>query len=761
MKRAIGPLWCLLVGLHAGVSRAECDFPVTGRAGELARLDSVQELQVRVANLRRWLRNALDIEHSEGVRIRAVNRSSFKGTVAVRYPFGTCTFRATIRQNGDFKDHFFYENGETYSSLDVRLREGNIAGIVRFKLFRPESRYGFNEILATSLLRGLGFLAPRTVSLPVSQNGRAGRMLFQEKVAKEMLEFHGRREGPLLEGSEQDGLPDGDRLEIVDTRVALARMTNQRWAQRSIDTFSFAARSLGRLQLAYIDAGLNDREWLIDRRFLPLAGEADSRWVRFETLLLAMGGHHALYRYNRKVYHNPVSGSFEPVYYDGDVRTSQFRTEVSNRKDYRAFVRTIALPEVDALLHALDGFSAREWSRELGRLEVGRDREWQPRANEFLAAVRDNLRVIAQAVRGVEERPEAPLFSCDNDPACEEKELRRLFLARIGHYLHSVVTRVPGGSTASLVGLDRQAGSADVMNCFGRECTRSRLPWERAAGLFSTVHPVKGQPAQFYVGWEVPGAPREVSVTDIDALGLQVRHSRGARVVYSEDPAELRFIQSRSDDWFVVSGRELGTVRLSMESAESVRPVNGISPGTNEHGLTGCLTLYGLDFSGTRIHAAGGDCEDVLNIVDSRGVLGHVEVRKAPHDAVDLDFSTVEIAALQVEGAGNDCLDVSAGRYRVGQAVLSGCVDKAVSVGEGARLYGGQLRVDSAGTGIAVKDSAVAEVESLQAVQVTRCVSAYRKKQEFWGGRAMLTHVVCPEGDYPVDHYSSVTAGDG
>ena len=67
-----------------------------------------------------------------------------------------------IRQNGDRTDHVkFVENG-SIQSLDVKLKDGNIINATRFKLLIPETRYGKNEILATLILRKLGFMAPET-----------------------------------------------------------------------------------------------------------------------------------------------------------------------------------------------------------------------------------------------------------------------------------------------------------------------------------------------------------------------------------------------------------------------------------------------------------------------------------------------------------------------------------------------------------------------------------------------------------------------
>ena len=64
------------------------------------------------------------------------------------------------------------------------------------------SRTSDREILATLLLKELGFLAPRTRFVNVTLNGIKNEMLFQESPVKEFLEKNLRREAPVFEGDE-------------------------------------------------------------------------------------------------------------------------------------------------------------------------------------------------------------------------------------------------------------------------------------------------------------------------------------------------------------------------------------------------------------------------------------------------------------------------------------------------------------------------------------------------------------------------------
>ena len=69
----------------------------------------------------------------------------------------TCEYKAEFRLTGDERDHFELgsrikeDNVGVKHSLLVKLIDGNIDGIIRFKLFLPPTRYGDNEIFGALL----------------------------------------------------------------------------------------------------------------------------------------------------------------------------------------------------------------------------------------------------------------------------------------------------------------------------------------------------------------------------------------------------------------------------------------------------------------------------------------------------------------------------------------------------------------------------------------------------------------------------------
>ena len=72
-------------------------------------------------------------------------KSNFNAIIKIKYSNNIdCSFKGTVRINGDLPDHLDIEN--LISSLDITLDEGNVFGITKFKLLIPETRRNDEEI---------------------------------------------------------------------------------------------------------------------------------------------------------------------------------------------------------------------------------------------------------------------------------------------------------------------------------------------------------------------------------------------------------------------------------------------------------------------------------------------------------------------------------------------------------------------------------------------------------------------------------------
>ena len=126
-------------------------------------------MSVEINDSNAWYINLIKSGISGEFFIEDKYKTKFNSIVTVIFKDFTCSFKADVRIHGDWMDLLDLEN--LVSSMDVKLKEGNILGITKFKLFLPTTREYDNEIFITSLLEELGFISPRSAYVDVNING--------------------------------------------------------------------------------------------------------------------------------------------------------------------------------------------------------------------------------------------------------------------------------------------------------------------------------------------------------------------------------------------------------------------------------------------------------------------------------------------------------------------------------------------------------------------------------------------------------------
>jgi hypothetical protein len=206
------------------------------------------------------------------------------------------------------------------------------------------------------------------------------------------------------------------------------------------------------------------------------------------------------------------------------------------------------------------------------------------------------------------------------------------------------------------------------------------------------------------------------------------RHETSARII----------IRGQLPEKMSIKLKDSPSISVSTESNES-------NVRINNRLLTACLTILDSKIKNLNIEIIGGTCEDSLNVLNSQGSFNKIIVTQAHQDAVDFDFSHITINDLFVYKAGNDCLDFSDGTYTITTGRFYLCADKAVSVGEKARLSINKMRASQALVGVAAKDGAIVKINDLQIDEIEFCAVAFRKKQEYDGAFINIISHNCNE----------------
>ena len=134
MKTAHIIISCVCL-LTSNFVRADCNFAHGNNHNVLMSPQDVREIRIEVPKSAKYAENFLKIITTHTQNIPPNLKKKFKANIEVVYKDGICKFRGSVKQNGWWRDHIDFKGGTPTRSLNVKLKEGNIFGIVEFRLF--------------------------------------------------------------------------------------------------------------------------------------------------------------------------------------------------------------------------------------------------------------------------------------------------------------------------------------------------------------------------------------------------------------------------------------------------------------------------------------------------------------------------------------------------------------------------------------------------------------------------------------------------
>ena len=214
--------------------------------------------------------------------------------------------------------------------------------------------------------------------------------------------------------------------------------------------------------------------------------------------------------------------------------------------------------------------------------------------------------------------------------------------------------------------------------------------------------------------------------------------------------ASLIFKQKNKNDFFLIKNQKLSNIKIRFEGlvSDMDRELNReieIKDFNNGYLFTGCVNIINSEINNVSFDLSNSNCEDALNIVSSTGQINEIKVENSISDGIDFDFSDIEIDKVISKQSGNDCLDVSEGTYVINQIIVEKCGDKGVSIGEGSKVNINYLEGKYMNILLASKDSSISKVNNIYGRYADVCVSAYNKKQEYFGSSLKVKKLVCSD----------------
>ncbi len=736
----------------------------------------IEKIEIDTNNYRNWAMNSMRILTSGTRFISDEYKRKFKSKIIVTYEDQSkCFLKGRIRQSGDAKDHIALKDNSVIQSLDIQLDHGNIRGITRFKLFKPDVRGNLEDvIIQTQMLRNFGYLAPRSLKVLTRVNQTESIMLFQEKAAKEMLEFNNRREGPILEGDQKfffklvENIPDNNLsnwsvgtpiLRSKSSKVMLSKLTNANLVNRGNIHKSISLNSVNNLNLIYLyySNRFQDKknnffffDYDLDNTLLAMFDERNIIRLNIYNLLMqSTNSQHALSASNRKFYWNAIENYFEPINYDANPeidRPNPTTTTVTNRFPTNDFYE-ISFDELEEKILKIDLIKFSDQLNFSGLNLTKKD----------LKSKIDKILINFKKIRENYDDIKDKQITVHN----AFKPIKNI-LQRFNNTIEEI------DPNTYLVIYNEKRGKFERCKIFLKNCQIYNFSNRDLTNLLEGELKIDDTNYQ-YLGsnFDLENLNRNKFIKKLKINDSQIFYEDGIVINFDKVNNLVNVTQNKpgSKAYFINGSlKNLNIIFDGYKIFENDKNFDlKIFPPNypiNSKNLTGCLSFINLSVENISIQSNNSSCEDTINFINSTGTVKNIKINNSFSDALDVDFSDLRFDSIEVFSAKNDCVDFSSGDYKLNSLNLINCGDKGLSIGEGSFVDLNYVKVENANIGVAVKDSSILKINSSNLNNLKTCLSAYNKKQEYDGAIIKVNSLDCKNyfRKADVDNLSKISA---
>jgi hypothetical protein len=723
--------WLILI-LFTSNAAANCNFVSSDFISELSIPKNIQSIDIIIPKSEKFNKNFVKILTSKNQNILPELKISYRANITVNYSFGKCVYKGTVRQHGDWKDHIILKDGNPLRSLKISLENGNILNAIKFRLIIPNSRGDLNEVLGTVLMRELGYIAPETFQVLTKINNVQNIMLFQEDIRKELLEKNKRREGPILEGDESLLWSYKKFENLALEPLSLSRIKNEKWFLKGKSSQEITLDAYSQLQKNYLDYSyrrFNSSDKSNPFNTITKLDRDQKIFNKYFIILMAMDGLHGLRPHNRQYYYNVFLQKLEPIYYDGDLNLNN--TQIIINEEILKFMKSNE--SYSELLNELINLksSKKTISKLYNRVLIKREDTKDFYENSISNTIKNTSIIIKKFDKIKSQQiPNTSFFEQINQFSKFEKEkkINQIIITELKYSNKKYLAKT----------LDNKKLKLTIDNV--AELISSNMLKENRAVYIPKVYNSK---------WSI------LKKKKIKELSGEIFYSEGLKIILNKKNKEITFKQSNEFDWVLLRDVNLDNWKIIFLGIKPNNLKNSNKQGFNSYGITGCLNFYNSTFKDTLIRATNGACEDLINIVKSKGNFEELYVKNAYADAIDIDFSKININNIYVNKAGNDCLDVSGGDYKIEKIIMTHCGDKGLSVGEHSNLYTKDTYIDFTKIAVSSKDSSQTKIDKANYQNVEYCYEVKRKKKEFGGAILKFGSILCDK-KFMIDNNSRV-----
>lgn len=612
------------------------------------------------------------------------------------YKGKTINFSGSARVSGDLKDHI--KTGlVNFSSLSISLNQGNVGGVVNFRLLIPETKQGQNEILWATLMEEIGYPTLLRKYIKVNLMGVDRIFIFEEKPEKEFLESNAIREGPIVEFDEQEFWENN----ILDEKKPLHIKDNwPNYLQLHIKNSDFLKNLISN-EIAYRSLYFGFQR--DGPHYIKHKIHKENKLVsKFEELNYKYAEHGMAWT-NRKFIYDVIYNDYIPIYFDGNVGWS--RQNFCNGIDFDSFSSSIKTRIKVVKSKFLDRSFNGEFSDNHKCL------------TGIVLEKFDGFDVKLKKINPLTKKS----YGIKQILANKQKNNKEIN--------HPIYKYIPEKNHLELC-------STNFNRILDTSC-KIINPKKIKNIMAGNIKPIIKNDYAFYPILEIEYTPKinekfdEYNIVNEDLIINIDDEYRYIKINAANSRIKLYLNNINSNVVFYDS--KFNNSNIEIISKELYKNNNQIR--YNQKLLTSCLTLIDSEIYNSIFKSSGCSKEDAINFIRSKGNNINLDINDALYDALDVDFSDISFNKININNAGNDCIDFSSGVYNINKIYLSNCGDKAVSIGEKSLASFQNVSMVNANIGIASKDLSEVYINKItKADNIKNCLMAYQKKQEYGPG---------------------------
>ena len=629
-----------------------------------------------------------------------------------------CWMSGKYRLTGDLFHHAGVKR-EILHSIKVKITDGRIDNILKFKLLAPKTRAGKFEVLNYVIHKNLGLLAPRTSLVEVQIGGQLYEAIFQEDVNEQLLEHNNLHEVILMEADE--GYIPFDTPRIINKNLT----KNDQFK----DISSYALEKLG--QVFQSTSKYNMEMGVDSPLFLDFIPEKSrNEFIYFHLLNFSLNSTGGLTTHDSRIIFDHISRRYRPIYYDGHAngrtpKVSDLNFDIPDDIQFRLLKN----------LKSLDLIKLKSDLNDLGA---------QFSIKELQKVLNDSIEFI-EATKNTSHEPYVPVETSKILLDYEQIEEKSKQLIK-KHNISSLQVSWMIDETE----LEKCVYHKNEKNCNKETLNVNQKlvyqPEIRSLDQGVFLHGLSSESL-------VTPYFQELVFNTLTLLGTgtTIEHTNNLELSVNEDAKTITVTSnniSASTSQIRVSGGVLNDWEFVVKKGVFLGYEKQAGTRASKFGLTGCITFNDLNVKSLKVHIQDSMCEDAIHFVRTKGHIESVTVINTLADAIDADFSDLIFDNLDIFEAGNDCVDFSAGTYQIIKNKFHNCGDKGVSAGEGSIVVLDNSEIRGALIGIVSKDESSVVFKKARLLNVDVCLAVYKKKQQYGTARLVGEDLVCTSEKY-------------